>query len=75
MSTHASLPTFECEDCGSVSIEIVGPMHDLAPVRCCGCGRELGPWDLFADDLHRRLAEHGVVRSRRGAPGQVFDPN
>ncbi len=73
--THASVPAFECDDCGSVSIEIVGPMHDLAPVKCCGCGRDFGPWDFFADDLQRHLAEHGVVRSRRGTTVQALDPN
>ncbi len=60
MATRTDFPEFRCDDCGSVSIVIEGPLTDTAPVKCCGCDADLGPWDLFLDDLQWRLAEHGI---------------
>jgi ribosomal protein S27E len=37
MATRTDFPEFRCDDCGSVSIVIEGPLTHTAPVKCCGC--------------------------------------
>jgi hypothetical protein len=61
MGTTAPLPSFACVDCGSASIAVEGPFHDLAPVHCAECGCDLGPWDIFVDDMQRRLVVQGLL--------------
>jgi hypothetical protein len=61
MSTRASVPNFVCVECGSASVAIDGPFNDLAPVTCDECGCYLGPWDIFVDEMQRRLVRQGVL--------------
>jgi hypothetical protein len=61
MSMSTSLPNFACEECGSASVSIDGPFNDLAPVTCDECGCSLGPWDIFVDEVQRRLVRQGVL--------------
>jgi hypothetical protein len=70
MALEASFPDFCCTDCGSPSIRIEGALRAVTPVRCGGCGKHLGEWSTFVEDLEeklRRLPRHlvGEQRERR----------
>jgi hypothetical protein len=56
MEQRANAPTFNCDECGSVSIVVEAPLTETSAVRCCGCRAYFGPWCLFLDELHTRLA-------------------
>ncbi|HEV2557531.1 MAG TPA: hypothetical protein VGU45_02795 [Microvirga sp.] len=74
MTTQTPFPGFSCDDCGGVSVRIDGPLNDLAPVRCTGCGKDLGSWDIFLDELMRALEMRGVPHaqhSRHAQPAAV----
>ena len=60
MALTTDFPTFSCDECGSPSILIEGPMSSTVPVLCAGCGRHLGEWDCFADQLERRMHDRTV---------------
>ena len=44
MDQGADSPIFSCDECGSVSVVVDGPLNDNTPVICGGCGTSLGPW-------------------------------
>ena len=46
---------FGCEDCGSPSIKIDGPLTPLTPVLCGGCGRHLADWHDFVREVESKI--------------------
>jgi hypothetical protein len=66
MNTQTPFPGFSCDDCSGVSVRIDGPLNDLAPVRCTGCGKDLGAWNRFLDNLMRALERRGVPHAHHG---------
>jgi hypothetical protein len=75
MEQRTNAPTFNCEECGSVSIAVEAPLTEASAVRCCGCRAYLGPWCLFLDELHWRLACLGASHVRQHAASRAKGPN
>jgi hypothetical protein len=64
---HPVRAIFNCDECGSVSIVVEAPLTETSAVRCCGCRAYFGPWCLFLDELHTRLACLGATHVRQKA--------
>lgn len=77
MSAQAFFPDFVCNNCGSPSIEIAGPLTPATSVNCGGCGRYLCDWNSFVEDseallegrdrLDSRLVSGGLATFLRGS--------
>ncbi len=46
---------FGCEECGSPSIRIDGPLTPITPVLCGGCGKHLAHWYEFVSDVESKI--------------------
>jgi hypothetical protein len=75
MDNRADSPIFSCDQCGSVSVTVDGPLTDSAPVVCCGCGTSFGPWRFFLDEVSWTLANLGVTYVRQRTVTHTDDLN
>ena len=75
MDQGADSPIFSCDECGSVSVVMDGPLTDNTPVICGGCGTDLGPWRFFLDEIGWTLANLGVTYVRQRPVRRTEDLN
>jgi hypothetical protein len=75
MDQAADSPIFCCDNCGSVSVVVDGPLSDTAPVKCGGCGTDLGPWRFFVDEVSWTLANLGATYVRQKPVRRIEDLN
>jgi hypothetical protein len=55
MNGFALVSNFACDRCGSPSIMLPENLEDAAPIRCSGCGVELGTWGVFKERARRLI--------------------
>src|SRR3954447_9511345 len=65
---------FECEACGSPSVELPREFKDNAGVHCRRCGAQLGTWGAFKDKTKDLILAERAESGQRPKGAYSVDP-